>query len=125
MDRGEKAAAVAELLRTFETVSAVVVTRNLGMTVAQSTRLRGAMRDAGAQYKVSKNTLALIALDGRLFSAALGQRLLVLLPIALAGVLVGHRVAHRFSTERLRLVIYSLLTASGLLLVLNALNRLF
>ena len=67
---------------------------------------------------------ALMALDGRLFSAVLGQRLLVLLPIALAGVLVGHRVAHRFSTERLRLVIYSLLTASGLLLVLNALNRL-
>lgn len=39
---------------------------------------------------------ALMALDGRLFSAVLGQRLLVLLPIALAGVLVGHRVAHRF-----------------------------
>ena len=69
--------------------------------------------------------LAMMALDGRLFSAALGQRLLVLLPIALAGVLVGNRVAHRFSTERLRLVIYSLLTASGLFLGLNALNRLF
>ena len=69
--------------------------------------------------------LAMMALDGRLFSAALGQRLLVLLPIALAGVLVGHRLAHRFSTERLRLVSYSVLTASGLLPVLNALNRLF
>ena len=68
---------------------------------------------------------ALMALDGRLFSAVLGQRLLVLLPIALAGVLVGHRLAHRFSTERLRLVSYSVLTASGLLPVLNALNRLF
>ena len=69
--------------------------------------------------------LAMMALDGRLFSAVLGQRLLVLLPIALAGVLVGHRLAHRFSTERLRLVSYSVLTASGLLPVLNALNRLF
>ena len=64
MDRAGKAAAVAELKQTFGSVSAVVVTRNLGMTVAQSTKLRGAMRDAGAQYRVAKNTLTLIALEG-------------------------------------------------------------
>lgn len=81
MDRGEKAAAVAELRRTFEEVSAVVVTRNLGMTVAQSTRLRGAMRDAGARYKVSKNTLALIALEGTRYASL---RDLMTGPIALA-----------------------------------------
>lgn len=64
MDRAEKAAAVAELKETFGEVSVVVVTRNLGMTVAQSTALRGRMRDAGASYKVTKNTLATIALEG-------------------------------------------------------------
>ena len=64
MDRAEKAAAVAELKQTFSEVGVVVVTRNNGMTVAQSTRLRNAMRDAGATYKVSKNKLAKIALDG-------------------------------------------------------------
>lgn len=64
MDRAQKAAAVAELKQTFSSVGVVVVTRNLGMTVAQSTRLRNAMRDAGASYKVSKNNLAKIALDG-------------------------------------------------------------
>ena len=64
MDRAEKAAAVAELNRNFAEVGVVVVTRNLGMTVAQSTRLRNAMREAGASYKVSKNKLARIALDG-------------------------------------------------------------
>ena len=64
MDRAEKAAAVAELNRTFTEVGVVVVTRNLGMTVAQSTTLRNKMRDAGATYKVSKNKLAKIALDG-------------------------------------------------------------
>jgi len=64
MDRAEKAAAVAELKQTFSEVSVVVVTRNLGMTVAQSTQLRNRMRDAGATYKVSKNKLARIALDG-------------------------------------------------------------
>ena len=60
------AVAVAELKRTFGEVSAVVVTRNLGMTVAQSTALRGRMREAGASYKVTKNTLTLIALEGLL-----------------------------------------------------------
>jgi len=64
MDRAEKAAAVAELNRNFSEVGVVVVTRNNGMTVAQSTSLRNKMRDAGATYKVSKNKLARIALNG-------------------------------------------------------------
>ncbi|QKS01556.1 50S ribosomal protein L10 [Sphingomonas sp. CL5.1] len=64
MDRGQKAAAVAELNRTFSEVGVVVITRNHGMTVAQSTQLRNKMREAGASYKVSKNRLAKIALDG-------------------------------------------------------------
>lgn len=64
MDRAQKAAAVAELKQTFSEVGVVVVTRNLGMTVAQSTTLRNRMREAGAIYKVSKNKLARIALDG-------------------------------------------------------------
>ena len=64
MDRAQKAAAVAELNRTFTEVGVVVVTRNLGMTVAQSTDLRTKMRAVGASYKVSKNKLAKIALDG-------------------------------------------------------------
>lgn len=64
MDRAQKSELVAELKQTFDQVGVVVVTRNLGMTVAQSTKLRNAMRDAGASYKVSKNKLARIALDG-------------------------------------------------------------
>jgi len=64
MDRAQKAAAVADLKQTFSEVGVVVVTRNLGLTVAQSTDLRTKMREAGATYKVSKNKLAKIALDG-------------------------------------------------------------
>lgn len=64
MDRSQKTEAVAELNRTFKEVGVVVVTRNLGMTVAQSTQLRNRMREAGATYKVSKNKLARIALEG-------------------------------------------------------------
>ncbi|WP_114228475.1 MULTISPECIES: 50S ribosomal protein L10 [Sphingomonas] len=64
MDRNEKADLVAELKQVFAETSVVVVTRNLGLSVAQSTDLRLRMRDAGAQFKVAKNRLALIALDG-------------------------------------------------------------
>ena len=64
MDRSQKADLVDELKGVFAETSVVVVTRNLGLTVAQSTDLRLKMRDAGAQFKVAKNRLALIALDG-------------------------------------------------------------
>lgn len=62
MDRTEKAELVAELNAVFGEAGVVVVTRNLGMTVAQSTTLRQKMREAGAAYKVAKNRLAKIAL---------------------------------------------------------------
>ena len=64
MDRSQKADLVAELKNVFTETSVVVITRNLGLTVAQSTDLRLKMRDAGAQFKVAKNKLAVIALEG-------------------------------------------------------------
>ena len=63
MDRSQKADLVAELKSVLSETSVVVVTRNHGLSVAQSTDLRLKMRDAGAQYKVAKNRLALIALE--------------------------------------------------------------
>ena len=68
MDRSQKADLVTELKSVFTETSVVVVTRNLGLTVAQSTDLRLKMRDAGAQFKVTKNRLALIALEGSKYS---------------------------------------------------------
>ncbi len=62
MDRSQKAGAVAALNASFNEVGVVVVTRNLGMTVAQTTALRVKMRDAGASFKVSKNSLAKLAI---------------------------------------------------------------
>ncbi|WP_336959679.1 50S ribosomal protein L10 [Sphingobium aquiterrae] len=62
MDRNQKADVVSALNATFAELGVVVVTRNLGMTVAQSTVLRQKMRDAGATFKVTKNRLARIAL---------------------------------------------------------------
>ena len=63
MDRSQKADSVAQLNAFFKEAGVVVVTRNLGMSVAQSTDLRGKMRDAGASYKVAKNRLARLALE--------------------------------------------------------------
>jgi len=62
MDRSQKAEAVAQLNATFKEVGVVVVTRNLGLSVAQATELRTKMREAGASYKVAKNRLAKLAL---------------------------------------------------------------
>jgi len=62
MDRSQKADAVAQLNEVLNDVGVVVVTRNLGMTVDQSTELRGKMREVGATYKVAKNRLAKLAL---------------------------------------------------------------
>ena len=64
MDRNQKAEVVSALNAHLAEVGVVVVTRNLGMTVAQSTDLRQKMRDAGATFKVTKNRLARIALEG-------------------------------------------------------------
>ena len=63
MDRSQKADSVAQLNAVFQEAGVVVVTRNLGMSVAQSTDLRTKMRDAGASYKVAKNRLARLALN--------------------------------------------------------------
>jgi len=68
MDRSQKADLVAELKDVFADTGVVVVTRNLGLSVAQSSDLRSKMRDAGAQFKVAKNRLAKIALDGTDYS---------------------------------------------------------
>ena len=62
MDRSQKAESVAQLNAVFNEVGLVVITRNLGLSVKQSTDLRTKMRDAGATYKVAKNRLAKLAL---------------------------------------------------------------
>ena len=64
MDRAQKAEAISSLARTLTETSVVVVTRNHGLTVAQATELRNKMRAAGASFKVTKNRLARIALEG-------------------------------------------------------------
>lgn len=67
MDRTEKREFVASLASVFADTSMVVVTQNKGLTVAEVTDLRRRMRAAGATFKVAKNRLATLALDGTRF----------------------------------------------------------
>jgi large subunit ribosomal protein L10 len=67
LDRTEKREFVAELAAVFAETSMVVVTRNKGLTVAEVTDLRRRMRGAGVNFKVAKNRLAMLALDGTRF----------------------------------------------------------
>ena len=60
--------------------------------------------------------------EGRLGSDVLWQRWLFLICVALSGVWVGHRVAHRVPVARLRQIICGLLVVSGLMLALGALR---
>ena len=67
MDRTEKQEFVAELASVFAETSMVVVTQNQGLTVAEVTALRVKMRAAGVTFKVAKNRLANLALEGTRF----------------------------------------------------------
>lgn len=67
MDRTEKHAFVASLAAVFADTTLVIVTRNNGLTVAEVTDLRRKMRAEGVNFKVAKNRLANLALDGTQF----------------------------------------------------------
>ncbi|MBT5080337.1 MAG: 50S ribosomal protein L10 [Rhodospirillaceae bacterium] len=64
MDRAQKREAVSELNEVFSNTSSVVVTHYSGLNVAEISDLRRQMRAAGATFKVTKNRLTKIALDG-------------------------------------------------------------
>jgi large subunit ribosomal protein L10 len=69
MDRTEKREFIAQLSAVFADTSFVLVAQNKGLTVADVSELRRRMRAAGATYKVAKNRLAMLALDGTRFQA--------------------------------------------------------
>ena len=59
----EKQAAVAELTEKLQGAAAGVLVNYSGITVAQDTDLRRALREAGVEYSVVKNTLLRFALN--------------------------------------------------------------
>lgn len=64
MDRAQKTELVAFMQDAFSSTSVVVVVHYKGMTVAEMSALRVQMREAGADFKVTKNRLTKLALSG-------------------------------------------------------------
>lgn len=64
MDRSQKTESVEFLNGVFTNSGVVVVAHYSGMNVTQMTNLRGAMAEVGASFKVAKNRLCKLALDG-------------------------------------------------------------
>jgi large subunit ribosomal protein L10 len=69
VDRSQKEEQVASLKQTFEESEIVVVTHYIGMTMADMVDLRNRMHEAGASFKVTKNRLTRIALQGTNFES--------------------------------------------------------
>lgn len=64
VDRTQKKQWIGSLNSTLGDVGLVVVTHYSGLTVAEMTNLRVKMRQAGASFKVTKNRLTKLALQG-------------------------------------------------------------
>lgn len=64
MDRTEKQELVAKLRKLFEDSEGIVVAHYSGMTVTQLEALRKRARESGAGFKVAKNRLVRLALEG-------------------------------------------------------------
>lgn len=67
MSREQKASEVKELQDRFSSEELVIVTHYSGLTVKELSDLRGQLREEGATFKVTKNSLAKIALKDTQF----------------------------------------------------------
>jgi large subunit ribosomal protein L10 len=69
VERSEKKDFVESLHGELKDAGAVVVTHYQGLTVAEITELREKVREAGAKFRVTKNTLTRLAVDGTQFES--------------------------------------------------------
>jgi large subunit ribosomal protein L10 len=67
VERAQKQKVVETLAVALAETSCVVVTHQTGLTVAEATQLRRQVRGAGAEFRVTKNSLARRALAGTRF----------------------------------------------------------
>lgn len=67
MERAEKHRAVEALNQHLQDAGLVIVARHKGLTVAETNEIRRRMRASGARFRVTKNRLARIALQGTPF----------------------------------------------------------
>ena len=104
MSRAQKEAEVQALNERFSNDEVMVVAQYSGLTVKQLEGLRADLRQEGATFKVTKNSLAKIALKGTkfegttdLFSGPVG--------IATSADPGAAKVAHKFAKDNDKLII--------------------
>ena len=115
MDRAQKQAQIGMLKDVFDQAGAVVVTHNLGLTVAEMTDLRLRLRSEGASLKVVKNTLVAKALAG---GQGEGATSLFTGPVAIAygpDAVSAAKVATKFAKENDNFVIVGGLMGANVL----------
>jgi large subunit ribosomal protein L10 len=105
VDRTKKQAFVDDLHGSLKTANVIVVAHYAGLTVKALTDLRGKLRKAGAQLKVSKNRLTKRALEGTPFT---GLASMLKGPTAIAfseDVVAPAKVAVAFAKDNEKFVI--------------------
>jgi large subunit ribosomal protein L10 len=65
--RKQKEELVEQFSEALQSMQVLIVVQQSGMTVAEMTNLRTKMREAGASFRVTKNRLAKIAIEGTPF----------------------------------------------------------
>ncbi len=67
MNKAKKVEELAEIKDLVKDAEIILITENKGMSVKQVTELRRAVRSEGGRYKVTKNSLAKVAVKGTVF----------------------------------------------------------
>ena len=105
MNRAEKEIEIKELADRFANDELVVITHYSGMTVKQMSELRTELRKEGASFKVTKNTLAKVAIKGTKFEG-IGEMLKGPTGVASSkDPFAAARIAYNFAKKNDKLVI--------------------
>ncbi|MFP4313966.1 MAG: 50S ribosomal protein L10 [Alphaproteobacteria bacterium] len=105
MSRAQKEAEVQELNERFANDEVVVLTHYSGLSVSEITDLRAQLREEGASFKVTKNTLAKLAVKGTKFE---GLADMFTGPTGVAtsqDPVAAAKVAHKFAKGNKNLII--------------------
>ncbi len=105
MNRAEKETEIQNLNERFSNSELVVVTHYSGLSVEDLSELRGNLRNEGASFKVTKNSLARRALKGTKFEAIEG---LFAGPTGVASSqdpVAAAKVAYKFAKNNDKLII--------------------
>jgi large subunit ribosomal protein L10 len=105
MSRQKKEVELEAYKARFEENETIIVTQYSGLSVSQMTDLRARLRESGASFKVTKNSLAQRALEGTRFE---GIKDLFKGPVGIAtsqDPVAAAKVAYEYSKENEKLVL--------------------